>query len=148
MRISSIRVFLATALLLVGASQAHACWEDAAARYGVSSHLLYAIAKTESKLNPYALHQNDNGTWDIGLMQINSTNLPELARLGIKAADLYDSCTNIQVGAWILAQKIARFGNTWEAVGAYNARSADKRIRYAWLVYRNLDLPGKRKAVS
>jgi soluble lytic murein transglycosylase-like protein len=116
----------------------HACWEAAAARYGLSSDLLHAIARTESSLNPWALNTNADGSRDIGLMQINSSWLPRLARHGISETDLWDPCTSIQVGAWILAGNVARLGYTWEAVGAYNARSPSKRAAYAQKVHRQI----------
>jgi hypothetical protein len=31
-----------------------------------------------------------------------------------------------------------RFGNTWNAVGAYNAKTPAKRLQYAIKVYRNI----------
>jgi soluble lytic murein transglycosylase-like protein len=117
----------------------HACWEDAAARYGLHPHLLYAIAKTESGLNPKAVNRsNPNGSYDVGLMQINSSWLPKLRQFGIDEGQLYEPCVNIEVGAWILAHNMRRLGRTWDAVGAYNAVSPDKRLHYARLVYRNL----------
>ena len=118
---------------------ARACWQEAGSRYQVDPALLYAIARTESGLNPRASHRNGDGSMDIGLMQINSAWLADLARHGISARDLWEPCTNIHVGAWVLAQKIAKLGMTWDAVGAYNARTQAKRIRYAWKVYANLD---------
>jgi soluble lytic murein transglycosylase-like protein len=119
--------------------QAHACWEDAGARYGVNPYLLYAIAKTESNLNPAAINRNNkNGSYDIGLMQINSSWLPTLRKYGIGEAELMDACTNIQVGAWILSGKMQQLGNSWTAVGAYNAGKPNLRVAYAQKVYRNL----------
>jgi soluble lytic murein transglycosylase-like protein len=117
---------------------AYACWDDAARRYNVSGDLLYAIARTESGLNPQAIGRNTNGSRDIGLMQINSAWLPTLASHGIGERDLYEPCTNIHVGAWILAGNVNRLGYTWEAVGAYNAANPARRRAYADKVRRHL----------
>ena len=72
-------------------------------------------------------HAARTGSVDIGLMQINSRWLPVLDRHGIREADLLDPCTNLQVGAWILAQSFQRHGATWEAVGAYHASCTQLR---------------------
>jgi soluble lytic murein transglycosylase-like protein len=132
-----------------GSGDVFACWDEAAQRYQVNANLLYAIARCESDLRPGAVnrsHRARTGTYDIGLMQINSSNLQRLNAYGISEQQLYDVCTNIHVGAWILADKIQRHGLSWEAVGAYNAACTElkgkdcaaARSRYAWCVYRNL----------
>ena len=133
-----IRFRLTIALALFASVPTYACWDDAAARYQVNSTLLHAIARTESALNPRAINRNRNGSRDIGLMQINSSWLPLLASHGIAERDLFDPCTNISVGAWMLARNFQRLGSGWNAVGAYNARSPALRRAYAWKVYRNL----------
>ena len=126
------------AFLLWPANYAAACWEDAATRYQVNSAVLVAIAKTESGLNPLATNRNRNGSRDIGLMQINSAWLPALAVHGIREHDLFDACTSIHVGAWVLAQNIRRLGHTWDAVGAYNATSPSLRKAYIDKVKKHL----------
>lgn len=134
-----ITPMLLGALMLLAGTSARACWEQAGERYGVNPYLLYAIAKTESGLNPAAINRsNKNGSYDIGLMQINSRWLPTLRKHGIEEEQLWDACTSIHVGAWVLAQNMQRLGNSWEAVGAYNARDPELRIKYALKVYRNL----------
>lgn len=107
------------------------CWEQAARRHQVNPHLLVAIAEVESGLRPGAIGRNTNGSIDIGLMQINSLWLPELKRHGIEPRDLLDPCVSVHVGAWVLARKMRRYGNTWTAVGAYNAGTDAWRERYA-----------------
>ena len=126
------------ALALCAAFPAQACWDAAAQRYQLSSALLYAIARTESGLNPLAIGRNGNGSRDIGLMQINSAWLPTLASHGITERALFEPCTNIEVGAWILAGKVSRLGYTWDAVGAYNAQNPTLRRAYADKVRRHL----------
>jgi len=126
------------------AKEEWACWKEVEARYGISSQLLYAIAKVESGLNPAARGDNKaNGGvstgYGIGLMQIDSSWLPRLKRdFGITEAHLDDPCINLNVGAWILAGNIARMGYGWEAVGAYNAKTGWKRVRYANKVHKAL----------
>ena len=129
---------LILALALGAAIPAQACWNDAATRYQVDSTLLYAIARTESGLNPLAIGRNRNGSRDIGLMQINSAWLSTLATYGISERDLLDPCTNIHVGAWILSYNFYRLGYTWDAVGAYNAVNPRSRRAYIDKVRRNL----------
>ena len=131
-------VLAGSTFLIFAAVPARACWDEAANHYSVSSALLYAIARVESGLNPTAVAWNRNGTRDIGLMQINSTWLPTLARYGVTERDLLEPCTSIHIGAWILAGNIARLGYTWEAVGAYNAANPSLRRAYVRKVHRHL----------
>jgi len=124
--------------MCAAALPAQACWDEAAARYQVHSALLYAIAQTESGLDPLAIGRNRDGSRDIGLMQINSAWLPTLAKYGISERDLFHPCISIHVGAWVLARNFHRLGYTWDAVGAYNAMSPGLRRAYAEKVQRNL----------
>ena len=134
---------------LCACMRSEACWQEAAQRYGVSAQLLYAIARVESGLDPAAVnrsHRSRTGSYDIGLMQINSSHLRTLSRYGIREADLYNPCTNIHVGAWLLADSFSRNGTSWDAVGAYNAACTQlkgaacrmARVKYAQGVYQAL----------
>lgn len=128
---------LATLILLLGMSAVSTrpadafCYEEAGNRYGISPNLLYAISKGESSFNPIAINYNTNGSYDYGLMQINSSWEPTLRKLGIPWGTLADPCTNVMVGAWVLSQCIRDYGYTWPAVGCYNSRTPSKRDRYA-----------------
>ncbi len=126
------------------------CFEHHGTRFGLDPALLRAIALVESGGRPHAVnnsHQARTGSIDVGLMQINTVWLPKLARHGIQAEDLRDPCTSIEIGAWILSDLVQRLGNTWEAVGAYNAACSElkgaactrARTTYAWKVFRHLN---------
>lgn len=142
MRSTIVFIFLFCAA--VNNAFADSCWQSAAERYGIHETILRAIALTESAMEPLAINRNTDGSVDVGLMQINSRWFPPLAEMGIQPGDLWQPCTNIHVGAWILAGEIRRFGYTWQAIGAYHAGPAltvareRRRIDYAQRVYHNL----------
>lgn len=123
-------------LLLIFSQSALAnCWDKAAHYYHVDPYLLFAIAKVESGMNPYAVGVNHDGTRDVGLMQINSSHFNELQRYGIDEYRLMtEPCTSIMVGASILSDMIKVYGNNWEAVGAYNAGLKKRIIHNEWFM--------------
>jgi soluble lytic murein transglycosylase-like protein len=119
----ALRLVAALALLHSTAVRA-ACFEEAGLLHRVDPQLLCAIAMVESSGNPEAMnlgHLERTGSFDIGLMQINSGHLGTLARWKIGKRELTDGCISAKVAAWILADLYKRFGESWEAVGAYNA---------------------------
>lgn len=135
-------IFIFVAVCCVTCANAF-CFSEAAQRYGVDEHLLIAIAKQESNFQPHAKHTNENGSVDVGLMQINSQHFKSLSRFNITEQSLLDPCVNVHVGAWILSKAIQEHGPTWRAVGAYNAGSKPERevdrVNYASKVFKHLE---------
>lgn len=116
--------FIKLCLTLLLSNNAMAfCFDEAGKRYNVNPKLLESIAIVESSLNPKAMnYSNSNGTYDIGLMQINSTWLKKLAEFNISESDLINNpCTSVNVGAWILSTNFAINGYNKNSLGAYNA---------------------------
>ncbi len=119
------------------------CFDEAGREFNISPVLLKNIATVESSLDPGAFRTNRNGTFDIGLMQINSI---WLKTLDVTAEELTgDACLNTRTGARILRSCIDRYGYTWEAVGCYNASSKERKVGYAWKVFSRIKKtdPGK-----
>ncbi|TAM07303.1 MAG: lytic transglycosylase [Paraburkholderia sp.] len=125
------------ALLALGSSAAQAaapaddCFDKAGAYQGVNPLVLRAVAWRESKGDATAINRNANGSIDVGQLQINSIHFPELESRGIPHRALTDPCVNIFVAAWLLKQKMVRYGNTWRAIGAYHSESPHERDAYA-----------------
>lgn len=111
------------------------CFDSAATYHGVNSLVLRAIAWHESRMQAQALRRNSNGSFDIGLTQINSVHMPALALYGIEPGHLLNGCVSAFVGAWHLRQKMQRHGNTWAAVGAYHSETPQLRDRYALAIH-------------
>ena len=91
-------------------------------KYGVSPQLLWAIAKTESNFNPMAINKNKNGTFDIGIMQINTIHLSKLSKSGIEMQHLFIPEVNIDVGAKILYDCFEKHGINYKGLNCYNGK--------------------------
>ncbi|WP_454912716.1 lytic transglycosylase domain-containing protein [Variovorax gossypii] len=137
MRYPTWRQSCAAVLIAAACATSHAyCFNEAAQRYGVEADLLRAIAAQESEGRPDTSVVNSNGSVDRGLMGINSVHLSDLSRFGITARALYDPCTNVMAGAWLLKKKILKYGYTWAAVGAYHSETPNRGVNYQLLIYR------------
>ncbi|MBU5635363.1 lytic transglycosylase domain-containing protein [Geomonas sp. Red69] len=130
-------LYAAAALMLVAATDASAfCFEEAGVEYGINPQILRAIAKVESNFNPAAVNYNTNGTYDFGLMQINSSWAPTIGKQ--RWNSLGDPCNSVKTGAWILSMCMEKYGYTWKAIGCYNSQTPDKRDRYSKKVFDQL----------
>ncbi len=121
-----------------------ACFMAESARQHLPPNLMLAVLQTEGgKMAQFV--KNANGTYDMGPFQVNTTWLPELARLtGGRSEDVakaiaYDGCTNIAVGAWILRRFINEAGgDIWKGVAFYHSHNSSKGLPYAQSVYRRM----------
>lgn len=114
------------------------CFYTSSRKYGVPVDLLMAIAQTESSFRADIKGELGKGA-DHGLMQINDYWVPKMRkRFNITLTDIYEPCTNIEIASWILAHNFVQFGYSWRAVGAYNAVTEWKRVRYINKVAANL----------
>lgn len=116
------------------------CLLAAAEVHRVPPAMLLILLKVESgKLG--AVSRNDNGTLDIGPMQVNTIWVGKIAahwRTTPAAAFLAlrdNLCANLEGGAWILAQAMAEVrGNFWEGVGIYHSHNPGHKEHYLRLV--------------
>jgi hypothetical protein len=119
----------------VGAQLA-GCIEAAAFAYRLPAAVLLILLHVEGG-SLGQVSQNDNGTVDIGPMQVNQIWLPMMAahwRASVSQAYHAlrdDFCANVEAGAWILRQGIdeAR-GDFWEGVGYYHSHDPGYKTDY------------------
>lgn len=100
------------------------CIVYAAKEYNVPWLLLRAIREKEGgKVGEYSAKTNNNGTRDIGPMQINEIWIKELKQYGIDEVMLRDNpCTNVFTGAYVLRHYYDHHGRDWfRAIASYNA---------------------------
>ena len=126
------------------------CIPAAAQHHRIDPRLLRAVLKVESDLRPWAFGRNANGTVDMGMAQINSIHLPELARHGIQSQHLFDPCVASYVAAWLLRKNIDRHGLTWHGVAAYHSLTPEHNQRYQSLLMKALypDVGANKRAAS
>lgn len=115
-----------------------ACVDAAADRYAVPADLVHAIMRVEGGAAG-VVSENTNGSRDLGVMQINSIHLPELAGYGItEAALVEDECLSIQIGAWMLSRSIQASPDFWVGVGRYHSATPALNDAYQKRVWRQL----------
>jgi len=109
-------------------------FEEVGKHFNIDPIILWAIAKKESNFDPYAINKNKNGTYDIGIMQINTIHLDKLNELGLDRKDLFNPRINIYFGGYVLANCFNRFGVTIKGLTCYNGLVAGNP--YGYEVYR------------
>jgi len=71
-----------------------------------------------------AAAHNKNGTFDLGVMQINSRWVPTLAHYGYTKVDIqFNPCLNVKIGTWLIAKGLAEEKNFWSGIGNYHSHT-------------------------
>lgn len=118
------------------------CLGMASRRAQLPETLLLSIAWQESRLNPRAIHRNQNGSVDKGLMQINSIHWPRLREeFGVEPQLLFDPCVSAMFAAVLLREHIQRHGLNAKAIGHYHSATPVFRDRYAASICRLMNDP-------
>jgi soluble lytic murein transglycosylase-like protein len=106
-----------------------ACLMLAAQTYSVPPAVLVGIYQVEGGTAGQAVGPNDNGSYDLGPMQINTVWIPTLAeKWGVSENTAYrwvkdDPCTNMGVSAWILRTHMNETGSLAKAIAHYHSRT-------------------------
>lgn len=118
--------------------QVRQCISGAASRYSLPLPVFQAVLRTEGGWSGLK-KPNTNGTYDMGVAQINTIHLPELRKYGISEQMLVnDSCTNVHVAAYRLRSEINRVPDFWVGVGNYHSRTPHLNRAYQARVRRNM----------
>lgn len=100
-------------------------------KYNVPTGLIELVAKHMEGGKPGMKNSNTNGSFDMGVMQINSIHLKELSQYGIDEDSLVnDVCTNIDVGTFLLAREIKRAGSFAKGLSHYHSRTEKHAKKY------------------
>jgi hypothetical protein len=105
-----------------------ACLLLAAQTYAVPPAVLLGIYQVEHGTVGQEVG-NDNGTYDLGPMQINTVWLPQLSQYwGVSENTARrwvrdDPCTNVGVAAWILRNHMDETGSLAQAIANYHSRT-------------------------
>ena len=104
--------------------------------YHLPPRVLPSIQLVEAG-QPGTISHNFNGTGDLGVMQVNSTWVPAVAKhwRASQAATfgaLRDNfCANVEAGTWILRQAMDEaHGDFWAGVGFYHSHDPGYRADY------------------
>jgi hypothetical protein len=108
-----------------------ACALGAALAYDIPANILLAVAEKEAG-KPGQWVRNENGTYDVGALQFNTSYLRELHRFGITPADVAaPGCYPFRLAAWRINGHIARdTGDIWTRAANYHSRTPAHNARY------------------
>ncbi len=125
------------------------CLIMAAQTYSVPPAVMMGILHVEGGRPGQAVGPNDNGTYDLGPMQINTLWVNKLAtHWNVSQQTAFrmvkdDPCVNVNVAAWILRQRLDESGNLTLAIAHYHSKTPRFGYVYARKVIssmRSMDL--------
>lgn len=124
-----------------------ACLMLAAETYNVPPAVMVGIMNVEGGRVGQEV-RNQNGTYDLGPMQINTIWMPELARYwGVEQSTARrwvrdNGCVNMHVSAWILRGRLDRTRNLYTAIAHYHSATPQFGGPYAAKVIRAMERHG------
>lgn len=125
------------------------CLMLAAQTYQVPPQVMVGILHVEGGRVGQAVGPNQNGTYDLGPMQVNTRWLPQLSRFwGVNEKTAHgwvkdNACVNLHVAAWILRQKLDDAGgNLFNGIARYHSATPQHGTPYAYKVIRAMDRQG------
>lgn len=101
----------------------------AAQTYNVPPAVMVGIMRVEGGRVGQSVGPNDNGTFDLGPMQINTMWMPKLSQYWKVSQSTAlrmvkdDACINVNVAAWILRQRLNESGNLTLAIAHYHSKT-------------------------
>lgn len=113
------------------------CLMMAAQTYNVPPAVMLGIMHVEGGRVGQAVGPNQNGTYDLGPMQINTLWVKQLARhWNVQYNTAFsmikdDPCINVSVAAWILRQRLNESGNLTLAIAHYHSKTPKFGYVYA-----------------
>lgn len=107
------------------------CSIQAAKHYHIPPLVLLAVAEQEGG-KPGQKVRNSNGTFDYGVMQINTVSLADLRRFGINEHHvLANGCYPYYLAAWRIAGHLQNDqGDIWQRAANYHSRTPYFNRRY------------------
>jgi len=102
-------------------------------KYGVPPVIIKATILTENEEMRWdAINENSDGSFDIGVGQINTIWLDEPAtkHFNLTVDKLLNPEINIEVVAFLLSRHIRKKGLNYYAIGCYHNRHPEKQVKW------------------
>lgn len=116
----------------------YTCWDYVGKKFNLDPWLLLSIALTESSFQNGIKSKNSNGSYDLGLMQINTIHKNFFEKRGLSQYELqYDSCKNVIAAGVLLRQSINKYGYNIDGIGGYHSNTPKLRRAYGNKVIKN-----------